>query len=285
MTTNTSPCDWPFPAAGVCKTSKLDSLDPAQAEQLREMAVELLWAWTGRKYGLCEVTVRPCRAEAPHRAPTFWGQRGGSLPAGTGWLPILFGGAWLNIGCGVCGIDRCGCAPSALTALALPGPVDNIVEIWVDGAHLPPEAYELRDQVLYRIDGGTWPISNNQEGLPQDPGSGAWTISYMRGLTVPVGGRIAAATLAEELAKALCGDDTCQLPNRVQSVTRQGVSMEVVQTEFADMKEGSTGIWAIDSWVASTQAPIDTRPAILSPDIPRSSMTGTFAGLGRGRTW
>lgn len=283
----TGPCGWelaypPEAEDGTCGCSALDDLDAEQRDRIEQMAIDLLWEWTGRQFGVCEVKVRPCRMECAPRSSTFWGPRGGSLPSGSGWVPVIFGGQWWNVGCGTCAPSGCTCTEDAARTLRLPAPVQSITSILIDGQTLPEEAYTLRDGVLYRTDGGTWPWCNDDIADPEAPDSPAWEVTYMHGTPVPIGGQIAAYTLACELAKAVCGDGSCQLPSRVQSVTRQGVSMEITQTEFSEMKEGRTGIWLIDSWVAAIIAPKPSPPSVRSPDIPRGSMRGTMAGLGRG---
>src|SRR3546814_15264182 len=77
-----------------------------------------------------------------------------------------------------------------------------------------------------------------------------WSILYNRGYPVPAGGQVAAGLLAVELAKAACGDKSCGLPQRVQSITRQGVNIAVLDA-FDAIDPGHTGIGLIDSWVAS----------------------------------
>lgn len=282
----TAPCEWPLPepvedsACPPC--AALENLTETERERFERMAIELLWAWSGRRFGLCEVAVRPCRAECNRVGSTMFGDGSPYLPS-TGWRPALLDGQWFNIGCGVCG-PHCICAPSARTAIELPGPVAAIESVWIDGAELDESSYSFKNGILYRTDGGSWPTCNDQAGDITDPDSGAWEITYQRGLAVPIGGQIAAYRLACELAKAACGDNTCELPSRVQSVTRQGVSMEITQTTFAEMKDGRTGIWTIDTWVASVTSNIIAMPGVFSPDIERDRGIGTMQGLGRGRT-
>jgi hypothetical protein len=103
-----------------------------------------------------------------------------------------------------------------------------------------------------------------------------WSVTYQQGKPVPVGGQIAAGLLACELAKAACGDKSCGLPQRVQSITRQGVTVAVLDA-FDDIDTGHTGIWLIDSWVASvTKRP--RRWRVLSPDRRQPT-------VGRVQTW
>ena len=96
---------------------------------------------------------------------------------------------------------------------------------------------------------------------------GTFSIAYDYGREVPIGGQLAAGVLACELAKAACRDSSCALPQRIQSITRQGVTVAVLDA-FDDIDSGHTGIWLIDSWVSSIVKPL--RPGrICSPDVPR----------------
>lgn len=279
-----SPCNWPifYEEGEDCACEALTGLSPEQLARTEALAIEMLWSWTSRLFGTCSTTVRPCRAECARRASTYWGDRGPIERGGTGWVPILVGGEWFNVGCGACGAS-CSCAPDAARSLELPGPVSEITEIWIDGVILPDTAYTLRDGVLYRTDGGVWPECNDEIQSARVPDSAAWEVVYERGVPVPQGGQIAAGVLVCELAKALCQDDTCQLPQRVQSITRQGVSMAILDS-FEDLKDGRTGIWLVDAWVAAMNAPRFSPPQVFSPDIRPGAGRGTQRGLGRGRT-
>lgn len=260
------------------------NISPATWQLAEETAIGLLWNWTGQRFGTALTEVRPCRASCPDRASTFWGSSSSPLiPQIGGWVPALIAGEWFNIACGTCIGARCSCAPNQATSLELPGPVHSITEVLIDGAVLPASAYVLRGGVLYRIDGEAWPLCNSDAGDPTDPDSGAWSITYERGYEVPTGGQLAAYTLACEIAKDLCGDNDCQLPARLQSISRQGVSIEVMDG-FEDLEKGRTGIWSIDAWIASETAARVSRPQVFSPDIEPGRGAGTFSGLGFGRT-
>jgi hypothetical protein len=98
-------------------------------------------------------------------------------------------------------------------------------------------------------------------------GPNTWQVDYLLGQPVPIGGQIAAGVLACELAKAACSDGSCQLPQRIQTITRQGVTIAMIDS-FDDVSHGATGIWIIDSWVSSiVNTPVPSR--VYSPDIPR----------------
>jgi hypothetical protein len=255
--TGTAGCAWPvnYSAAGDCAALGSEN-DPSPDRAAYEtMAADYLWNWTGRVYGLCPVAVRPCRGDCP-QDDTFWGAgpfTTGSTAASNGglWGPVLVAGNWFNLGCGVCG-DDCSCGGTP--ALRLPSPVATVDRVLIDGAPLDPASYRVDNYaLLVRTDGGAWPTCQNMNADPAtDPGT--FRIDYQYGRPVPVGGQLAAGILACELAKAAAGDKTCALPQRVQTIARQGVTMTMLDT-FDDVEKGRTGIWLVDSWVASVTQP------------------------------
>lgn len=262
----TGPCDWPLLFA--CGTDAagcehLDSLPASGREAFETMAVDYLWNWTGRRFGPCDVLIRPCRSDCTAGRSTFWGSSGRG-PFGTPWTPVLIRGEWFNIGCGFCG-DDCSC--QTVSSLVLPGPVVSVSEVQIDGVVLDPAAYRVDDnRFLVRQDGGIWPTCQDM-GSPLGS-EGTWAVTYRRGVPVPAGGQIAAGRLACELARAACGDKTCGLPTRVQTITRQGVTIAMLDA-FDDVDKGHTGIWLIDSWIASvTRQPRSM--TVISPDRRRT---------------
>lgn len=236
-------------------------------EVFEKMASDLLWQWTGRKFGIEKVSIRPRRARGAGRESTYSGKGPyTSLPGSPrpGWEPVLIGGSWLSLRCGSCS-GGCNCEWGK--ALVLPGPVKEVTEVLIDGEVLDPSAYYLTPWgTLVRMDGGFWP--NDQDLLKPPSEKGTWQITYRRGVEVPEGGQIAAGVLARELFLAACSDDECSLPQRVQSITRQGVTVAVLDS-FDDVEKGRTGIWLIDSWVASVSK--SPRPSsVMSPDVRRN---------------
>lgn len=256
------PCDWPvdYSACGGGLPEPLASLPASGVATFEEMAATYLWDWTGRKYGQCEVTLRPCRQDCWEGRSTFWGGSGGPLRGGLPFTPALIRGQWYNLGCGTCG-DTCGCGSTQ--ALRLPGPIASVGEVQIDGTVLDPAAYRVDNgRFLVRQDGDLWPTCQDMNLVLGQPDT--WGVTYTKGYAVPKGGQVAAGLLANELAKAACNDKTCGLPRRVQSITRQGVTVAVLDA-FDDIDEGHTGIWLIDSWVASVvRRP--RRMRVLSPD-------------------
>lgn len=262
----------PAGASGYCEA--LAKLTAAEVIMYEQRAAEILWEWTGRRFGVCEVTVRPCQEGCGGRSATstFWGRGprydpmfprfglGGQTTGG--WMPVLLAGEWFNIGCGCTGGCRCGVDPRY--ALRLPGPIGSVTSVVIDGETLPPTAYRVDGgQMLVRTDGEMWPKCQDLHANPGEPNT--FSVTYKRGVPVPVGGQIAAGRLACEMALADCGSEDCALPERMQSMTRQGISIGV--TLDGETWDSSTSIWAIDSWVAAVNRP---RPfaGAYSVDVP-----------------
>lgn len=261
------------PVAASSGCSALDALSDDAVAAFERMAAEMLWNWTNRIFGVCEATIRPCRSgcsSATSWMNTFWG-RGpypwSGMSAGS-WVPLLIGGEWYNMGCGCAG--TCSCAEEGPSALRLPGPIVEVSSVKIDGEVVPAAEYQvLHNRLLVRVDGTPWPACQNL--LAPSTAEGTFEVVYTRGVEVPMGGQIAAGILACELAKAACGDADCQLPQRIQTVTRQGLTVGIVDA-FQGLNDARTGIWLIDSWTSSVRGPTAKAGAGLrSPDYkPRS---------------
>ncbi|MEH1014611.1 hypothetical protein V6U90_16055 [Micromonospora sp. CPCC 206060] len=247
----TGPCDWTLDTAG-CKG--WDGLDEAIRAVAATTVTEVLWALSGRRFGLCESTVRPCRRDDPDA--WRWGEP---------WLTLPFGSVVTTF-CGCAGW-ACRCIPPRCE-LALPGPVHEVSRVRVDGQEVPAGAYVVQDhRWLVRVDGDCWPMRQDLTAADDQPG--AWAVTYRRGVPVPKGGQLAAGQYACEVAKALANDNTCRLPRRVQSLVRQGV-----QQTFADpaqlARDGMTGLPEVDQWlrvVNPYRLPRDS--VVWSPDLDR----------------
>jgi hypothetical protein len=257
MTDCQTGCYWPVDYTGC---SSCGDLPPEEQAVWEQIATDLLGSWTGNVFGVCTVELRPCQTgcadsnwatywgRGPRWDPTFPSQGGPGVP----FYPVLVGGKWFNVTCGCVG--RCTCEPTGPTVLTLPGPVQTVDEVWVDGALLPASAYRLANKRhLIRVDGEVWPGCQDMLMDPRlDPDT--FLVVYSKGLPVPAGGQMAAGRLACELALAACGSEECQLPDSMTALTRQGISMN-----FQDMTQGPeqvvTGIRSIDWWVASVSKP------------------------------
>lgn len=245
---------WPLSYSSERACPSLEEMNTDERGHFESLAVDFLWRWTNRKFGTKDVTVRPVSTLMPrmtHRMDRFWGF--GPYSVGSS------GPLWIKTA-------RSSLRPSQLGAGSIHLPMAiEVLEVTLDGEELPPSEYTLIDGNLVRRDGEPWPL--DQDPLLPDTEEDTFAVTYRSGSSVPTGGKIAAGTLACEFAMAAQGDPECGLPQRVQTFTRQGVSVATLD-EFDDLKEGHTGIWLIDSWIASiTQTP--SRPSVLSPDYRR----------------
>lgn len=146
-----------------------------------------------------------------------------------------------------------------VSEFALPcTPVLTVSAVYLDG--------ELLDEARYRLDDNRFlvfvPESETAElrGWPccqdmlADPltDDDTWQVDYTWGGLPDTGGVMAAARLALELAYArvpgLFGK--CRLPQRVQSVSRQGVTYAMLD-DLRLFAEGRTGLMEVDLWLGS----------------------------------
>lgn len=276
MSIRVGPCEWPLVHCGESSEVPTCTSLAGLSDEVREIVVEAatgyLWRWTGKKYGTCPITVRPCREEC-WRGSTYYGPGavnqnlpwfGGAY--GMGLQPALIGGAWFNMACGECA-GRCSC--KGLSRVDLAGPVDAVTGVMLDGVSYGPDdgVYVVdNNRWLSRVDGGKWPTCQDQSTPTSE--SGSFEVTYTLGVPVPAGGKLAAAQLACEMAKAICLSTECRLPQRIQTITRQGVTTAVLDS-FADLYErGTTGLTMVDMWVASENATVkgSGRARIASPD-------------------
>lgn len=254
MPIQTEPCDWPLDYGICAQPAAYAALTAEQRAVFERMAATYLWRFTGRTLGLCEVVAAPCLEACPVGWSTYQGRYGHH--------PVTRRGTVGN----VLALVPCECSPCRslprLSAVRLPGPIDSVTEVRIGDVVLPSTAYRLDgSRTLVRVDGEKWPTE-------QDALAPYWTVTYLQGVAVPIGGQIAAAVLAIELWRASCGDNKCQLPKRWQTITRQDVTITAMDS-FDDIDTGHTGIWIIDSWVASMMKAPEA-PKVYSPDMVRT---------------
>ena len=210
-----------------------------------DTATGVLWALTGRQYGLRPVEARPC--------PT--GQCVGVPLLGTSWAPVLDSGRVRNVSTVVADCGRQG-------GLYLPGPVHELLEWVVDGQARPVAELWLADGVVHHAGDGGWPAQDL--GRPATE-VGTWAVRYLQGVPVPPGGDGMVARLAREFYAAETGGN-CQLPQRAQSVTRQGVTVNMVDPA-AIYESGATGLTEVDLWVRAHNPYRQAAPAgVWSPE-------------------
>jgi hypothetical protein len=264
----TDQCGWDVEP---CECTALDTLrtdKPELAAAVEGMAARHLFKWTGSRFAPCPVTVRPCRTDCRSAGQliAFGGQYG---------HPVL----WQGLGCACGGQDSCSC--NNICQIELTGPVMAIDEIWIDGVLLPPTAYRVDNgKYLVRTDGECWPecndISRPYMVVPDGPGEeavlGTWAVTYRHGLPIPVGGPEMAGVLACEIAKAICNDRSCALPTRVREITREGITIAMLD-DFTGLSEGMTGIWLVDSWITTNRPGRPSHFSVWSPETRERGRT------------
>lgn len=144
---------------------------------------------------------------------------------------------------------RFGICPYEVTVDALP---DNHCGPWGKAtvrAHKLPGTVQAVTEVL------------DAQGNPVDgvKVSGQWvrdlppsevTIRYLAGEPIPEGAALAVGRLAKERYLQCIGDKRCRLPSGATQVTRQGVSVQMMNpSDFLD--QGRTGLPEVDMWVSS----------------------------------
>lgn len=251
---NLEPCGWTVDLCDDCCSDEVSGLDPTQWDAIQKMAVMFLWRATGKQFGLCENTYRPCRRRCDGSS---WG-----WPLGSPFVPWRVNDAWVNLSCRSCP-GECGCG-GAVSEIRL-SQTAAVTNIRIDGVDEDPEALvAVYDRYrIVRIDGEEWPGCQN---LAAKDGVGTWSITVQQGLPVPDGGAWIAGVLACELAKACLGKKDCRLPRNVQSLTRQGVSVQFEQ--FANLPELLTGIFEVDAWIMAARSTAHQAPTITSLDVP-----------------
>jgi|AntAceMinimDraft_5_1070358.scaffolds.fasta_scaffold05195_5 hypothetical protein len=216
----------------------------------------LLWGMSGRKFsGVTTVTERYVSAYDPYL------RSGGSR---FNFYPILIGGQVENIPVG--SVDRNshhdfnGDGTSSYSRLRLRG--RKVVKI-----------HNLRDQKGEIIDSSTYYLSDHSTiyGTPNAKWSPSNVeVTYTYGSPPPQAGKTAARLLATELVKLYEGDDTCALPQRVSTASRQGVSYTILDNQsFID--ELKTGVYAVDLFLKTANPDkARARSRVFSPDVPRA---------------
>ncbi len=248
------------PSGGLCSPwattddvcAPCDDLDTELLDGWLEVSSSILFELTGRRWpGECTEVVYPTGRECME------------------WLGVRNGMPY---------------APKR-KGLRLPGyPVVEVEEVLIDGEVVDPDRYRVDDSrwlvyippVPYSSgDRQGWPFSNDPS-LALDS-EGTWSVEYSYGTLPPPGGKEHASTLGCELARSCAPDaeGTCRLPARVSTITRQQVTMAILDplTLFAD---GLTGLPEVDMWVAAMNLGVARRPAGLvvpgrRPSVRRSS--------------
>ena len=93
-------------------------------------------------------------------------------------------------------------------------------------------------------------------------------VTYTYGINPPVLGKMAARRVATEFIKLWTGAEDCALPERVTSVSRQGVSYTVLDSQDF-LQEMRLGIYEIDLFLKTVNPDkAQRRSKVFSPDVP-----------------
>ena len=255
-----TPCSWPvnrtgFPALPTVDDPPLagqqDAYDLALDNQLavEDLAVTILWALSGRQFGVCEVQERPVPIE--HQP----GEVGGGLSRMWPYRPNL-SRTIINDWSGLFG-RRTGSRLNGPSMVTLPGPAQphsarypTVVEIGGcdDGPEIlvPGDDYVIQDNVLFRTGGKVWPFQDLGRPLGE---CCTWSVTYWKGVPPPRGTAYLVGLLALELLLARKGDPKCRLPKSVTRMARNGVNYELDPLSLYAV--GKIGIPEVDSWLAS----------------------------------
>lgn len=258
------PCDnWP-----IQWTCDVETLNPAVTGIAVSMATETLWALTGMRFGLCNVTLRPCARSC--ESGSFYDDFGPPWESQFYPRPALIGGLWFNLTCGSCA-GSCSCGE--VSEFVLPAPVHEIIEIKIDGTPLVTGAYRVdNNRIVVRTDGGRWPRCNDLS--KDDTEADTWSVTATFGEVIPDGASLAMGQLACEIAKAADGGD-CKLPAGLQQLVRQGVTISYPDVGEL-FRQGRTGLYLVDMFVATwNPGGLRQRSRVYRVDQPTVRRAGT----------
>lgn len=235
-----------------------DGTDQALIDRWQEVSTGILWRASGRRIGLCEVTVRPCLRRC----------FGGGFPS-----PYKGDdGEWRNFATCGCADD---CACKALCEIVLDGPVDSIVSVLIGEDELMADNYRLDivggEYRLVRLNDGCWPSCSDFSAACGE--EGAFCVTYMQGIAVDELAVAANSELTCNLVKS-CLNMPCMLPKNVQAVSRRGVDIT-----FDSAKGWLRTLPMVAAFLdAVNPAGLTSASTVWSPDLPSSRLTVTAEG-------
>lgn len=202
-----------------------------------ESATDVVWALTGRRFGVCTIAEE-------FRLTT----QDSCLP-----VPLLWRGQWFNS----LATPGWPCCEVRLD----PGPVIEVLEVRVDGVVLDPAEWVLDGNRLSTADGSCWPFT-----LPCE--QARMVVAYTFGTAPETLLLLAAAAVATEVI-APCTGGVCTLPGNVVAVTRQGVTVQLGDPAFL-LQAGLTGVPLLDLAIRTYNPNrLAVRSRVFSVDVPR----------------
>lgn len=215
---------------------------------LCELASEILYVAANCYWpGTCERTVRPDLG----RRSLWWTSGAAGAWGSTAWTDLPW---WASTAYPPAEARWFNCDQRNMTRFRLPGPVQTVSEVLIDGVALDAAAYFVESRAtLVRVDGNPWPTGQDLTRDPSDTdasGAPAWSVTYEWGDDPPPGGVLAAKSLAVELLFAATDCGRCRLPwaGAVATAQRKGttVSYQSLSDKFA---KGEVGLADVDVWL------------------------------------
>ena len=226
--------------------------DTEFAYEAAKAASYLMWSLSGRKYsGTTTVTERYVCATLSYRyGPSIRNNKAELVLGDVYNLPYSDMDSYTAV-------TTDGLSPQS--RLRLRGrPVQKIHTIRNrSGVVIDPSSYYLVDHsTIQAVSGARWTPCDIE-------------VTYTYGTEPPTMGKLAARTLAFEFCKLWNGDDDCALPQRVTSVSRQGVSYTILDSqEFID--DLRTGLYVVDMFLKSVNPDrARAKARVFTPDVPR----------------
>lgn len=193
----------PGPCQAWITASDLACGEPVERASAARAASDVLFLLSGSQFtGECETTIRPglgdcwCLAGWPY---PYWPESSYQWEQwGHPYRPGMCGGS-NRIQLGV-------------------WPVTEIGAVVIDGDTLPGSDYAVEDHMwLVRTDCTPWPTGD------------VWTVTFTAGVAPPeMGVRAAKAVACWLLEQTSSGSEECQLPDNVQVLTRNGVTVQML---------------------------------------------------------
>lgn len=220
----------------IAQEQGLSDTDPRLLDTIADASL-LLYYWTGRQYGTQTAVLRlcrPCNCSGPVCA------------------------------CGVNAIDLGLWPVLSLDALRMDGVEQDLTNFHIDEYH-------------YLVRSGPqdpWPNCSNQwaaSGGPYDSQAYGYVfeVELTYGIEVPSILERAARTLACELLNDACAA-TCKLPERVTSVARRGLTMEVASSMDL-LDKNMTGIYSVDLAIKTLNpSRLQSPTFVWTPDLERN---------------
>lgn len=222
--------------AGLLSDPALENFDVRDAEMLIDAASEVLWNLSDRAYPGYKLITRSLCARCWSCGVRWW--VGSMYYAGS-----------------------CDCPPYYRLPLATRYPVVAVTEVQIDSAVLDPTLWRLERNDLVRLDGEPWP-SNTDLTDPTD-----FQCSFVTGVPVPAGGRLAAASMvASDVAAGVMACRTGS--DRVTSISAEGVTYQLADPS-ALIRDASTGNRYADRWLTSIREGRKGHAGIIDPGSAR----------------